>query len=244
VRTFARRYPMARMVFCMGIMITIIFVIVGMGHADIIKLKRGISFEGKIIDETDTSYIAELDVGVIEFKKNEVEEIEQYSEIDNVKMIQEWKGDVPAVSSESSDDASLFDEEALAKAEQEHERNKLIKYKGRYITSEIYEIIQKERTIQERRYKFLQEKRRLKESHAEHEAHVKAIGDEQKEKTAPLKTSTAEAIQTKFGEKDSSALGSHERVKAAPSDGQRDRLQRPFTGRKFDPVAIEEMNSI
>ncbi len=143
------------------------------GNSDIIKLKRGISFEGKLIEETEDSYTFELSVGIVTFKKGEVDSVELQSEIENMAIAQEWEeekidSDDSVCPDETDKGKAVFEEEKITpddnafdieKVDDNGRYNGMIKYKGRYVTPEVYEIIKKEREIERKRYKFIREKR-------------------------------------------------------------------------------------
>ena len=143
----------------MGKVVFMLFILIGINYniiasADIIKLKRGVSFEGKVLEEKDDMYIVELGVGLVEFKKDEVEEIEVYSDLENVEMIHEWDESVKFdddISDRDNDDKKI-DEDSLLNDDMA--RNDLIKYKGTYITPEVHKIIKRDQEVQNRRYKY------------------------------------------------------------------------------------------
>lgn len=148
------------------IILTTIFSGVHCGQADIVKLKRGISFEGRIVEENDDEYIVELSVGVVSFKKSEVETIEYFTDLANDQLSKEWE---PAESDMPEDNDDALSADAVPDPDTNHmspvqapqaDTDEMVRYKGRYITPEVYEIIQREKDIQDRRYKFLQEKKR------------------------------------------------------------------------------------
>ncbi|MBU1864366.1 MAG: hypothetical protein KKH94_11940 [Candidatus Omnitrophica bacterium] len=128
--------------------------------ADIIKLKKGVSFEGNMIEEKEDVYVMELDIGVIEFKKDEVQSIEVYSSLENVKMIQEWEETKQAKEGGEQQDGEMGVDDQDSFLRKKETVEQLVRYKGRYITPEVHEILTKEREIKERRYKFLKDQRR------------------------------------------------------------------------------------
>jgi hypothetical protein len=143
-------------------------------YADIIKLKRGISFEGKVLEETDEMYVVELSVGVVHFRKNEIDSIDYLSDMSNDKIIKEWmpttvQGSLSEQEHTASDiisseiEKNVLDE-SIPRNEEKRQNDDLIRYQGRYITPEVYEIIQKEKDIQQRRYKFIQQQKEKTES--------------------------------------------------------------------------------
>ena len=145
-------------------------------HADIIKLKRGISFEGKIIDEDEEQYTVELSVGTVSFKKTEVDSVEYVSEMQNDQMFKDWNMSGKEIIEEEprdilgdqkemsvpSDDPETSPIEAKPPAEKRKED--MVRYKGRYITPEVYNIIKREKEVQKRRYRFLKQQREKAQS--------------------------------------------------------------------------------
>lgn len=153
------------------IILVILFILVisaTVTNADIIKMKRGVSFEGRVLSETEDEYEVELNVGIVHFKKEDVEEIEFFADIENAQMVQEWYDEKFA--DEKDEGTQIKDSEKIESrvAEITSEENvsdkELIQYRGRLVTPEVYSIIQKEKEIQARRYKFIQEQQKKKEN--------------------------------------------------------------------------------
>ena len=121
-------------------------------QADIIRLKRGMSFEGKLLEEKADSYVFEMNLGVVNFTKDEVESVEFYSEVDNKQMVNQWAEiDVK--------DTALQKDDFIDVQSEVENNEQMVRYKGRYVTPEVYKIIEKEREVRERRYKFIQDKK-------------------------------------------------------------------------------------
>jgi len=188
---------------CFLLLFLLVFAV--QGNADIIKLKRGISFEGKVIEDAGDVYVVELSVGVVNFKKNEVDSIEYVSDMSNDRMFEEWTA--PQIT-ESVNDADVVTKEmveipvdsaefvegyegAQVSAKNSAPAEDMVRYKGRYITPEVYDIIQKEKDIQQRRYSFIQKQKRQK-------ATRDSIGDPQS--IVSNRDFEAKSVDTSFGD--------------------------------------------
>lgn len=181
-------------------------------YADIVKLKRGISFEGRILEENDDEYVVELSVGVVSFKKSEVETIEYFTDLANDQLSKEWEpvnSDEPEDQHVSRSDESVLNDDAnpmLPVQAPQSNQDEMVRYKGRYITPEVYEIIQREKDIQDRRYKFLQEKKRKMVQQAEKKKLF--VGREKPEAPSQIKPVSEESKKTEtFGARRSGLYG-------------------------------------
>ena len=201
----------------MGKVVFMLFILIGINYniiasADIIKLKRGVSFEGKVLEEKDDMYIVELGVGLVEFKKDEVEEIEVYSDLENVEMIHEWDESVKFdddISDRDNDDKKI-DEDSLLNDDMA--RNDLIKYKGTYITPEVHKIIKRDQEVQNRRYKYLQTKKRSDDEKEKVDQKIDEI-IEKKNENDSLSVEPAEKERL-FGIKDTKKYGQDAKQKS------------------------------
>jgi len=132
------------------------------GYADIIRLKRGVSFEGKIIESSSEEYVVEMSVGVVSFQKREVDSIEYFSDMQNNQMVEEWFPQQEYAKNVTTDTLenvpNTVDIGDPVKA-----ADQMVRYKGRYITPEVYEIIKREKEVKNRRYKFIQDQKIKKE---------------------------------------------------------------------------------
>jgi len=135
------------------------------GYADIIRLKRGVSFEGKIIESSSEEYVVEMSVGVVSFQKREVDSIEYFSDMQNNQMVEEWFPQQEYAKNVTTDTLenvpNTVDIGDPVKA-----ADQMVRYKGRYITPEVYEIIKREKEVKNRRYKFIQDQKIKKEKKA------------------------------------------------------------------------------
>jgi hypothetical protein len=139
------------------IMLTLCFLFAtGVVQADTVKLKNGSYFDGRIVEDTGLSVRMQVNVGVVEFKKDDVEEMTLADAEENAAIERLWglSKDAPDAVSEDLVDAYL------------HEGK--VKYQGRWISQDVYDVIKKEQEIKEKRYRFLQEKEykeRMKEQY-------------------------------------------------------------------------------
>lgn len=210
------------------------------GRADIIKLKRGVSFEGKVVEETDAGYMVELQVGTIEFKKEDIADVELYSEMQNVTMAKEWEDqELMAIDAAEADEEELVSEKtvleplSLTKVPTgEEDEEKLVKYKGRYITPEVYEIIQKEKEVRDRRYMYLQQQKAKK-----------ALEEKQKQPIIPNAFNEIPVLEHPAKKKDEAAVerkfGGRETVPYGLQSNSEDRQRSPYTSKvkKFSGTA-------
>lgn len=138
--------------------------------ADILRLKRGVSFEGKLIEERADSYVFEMELGVVTFEKDEVDSLEVSSDLQNKQIQDDWKKE-----SLQKDSGDISDGESSEKIDM----GGLVRYKGRYVSPEVFAIIEKEREIKERRQQFIRRQRieaeREKEIKKEKEALLKGV---------------------------------------------------------------------
>jgi len=197
-------------------------------NADIIKLKRGVSFEGKIVEEKEDVYLVELSIGVVEFKKSEVEEIEVYSEIDNFEMTQDWEVSEPS-EEDAKEEEKKYDKDSLLN--QEIDEEKPIKYKGKYITPEVYEIIKRDQEVQTRRYKYLQEKKRKASEERKAEEKKEEIISKKNEKKETA--AAADNRISTFGSKETKKYGGDSKSTGDSIYKQKD-VYKPFTGDEYE----------
>jgi hypothetical protein len=192
-------------------------------NADIVKLKRGISFEGRVIEEADSEYIVELSVGIVSFKKNEVESIEYFTDLANDQISKEWAPTSSDTSVDQDDDishqaAGVSDIPSGAQKKSEDiDPDKMVRYQGRYITPEVYAIIQREKEIQERRYKFLQEKKRTRAQTSEKPKPYTGSSSAPKTEPAALGLNKVE----NFGSNRTRSYGAQNKSQAAFTDDSR-----------------------
>jgi hypothetical protein len=132
----------------LGVVVLILCFLCGAGavQADTVKLKNGSYFDGRIVEDTGSSIRMQVNVGIVEFKKDDIEDMTHANAEENAAIERLWglSKDAPDATGEDLVDAYL------------HEGK--VKYQGRWISQDVYDVIKKEQEIKEKRYRFLQEK--------------------------------------------------------------------------------------
>ena len=132
--------------------------------ADIIKLKRGVSFEGTVLEETYDQYSVEMDIGTVTFNKEDVDSIEKQEVDDAFTLPYEYYGktdgdEVVAPIDAAYDEGSselLETDELLLDEDDPYEG--IIKYQGRYVSPEVFGIMKRQQDVQGRRSDFVAKK--------------------------------------------------------------------------------------
>jgi len=147
---------MMPMFFCMS---------VSVAQADTVRLKNGNYFDGRVIDDTGPSIKMQINVGTVEFKKDEIDEMTLADAEENAAIERLWGLSADVAEGTGED---LVDE-YLHKGK--------VKYQGRWISEDVYDVIKKEQEIKEKRYRFIQEKQereRMKTEYQDGETEVTA----------------------------------------------------------------------
>lgn len=221
-----------------GICLMSMIIFVSQTAADIIKLKRGVSFEGKIIEEKDDFYVVSMEIGVVSFKKNDVADVVWYTQVDNAKMENDWQPEDETLNSgESLNSSEPMD--TMGEGEDSDTKEDKVRYQGRYVTPEVFEIVQKEKDIKERRYRFLKEKERQEQEKKNSEIREKEIKTQDayadKNDTSAVDTQNAKdgqlAETNSFGSTKAKPLGDNVTTGAAAA--QKTDEYKAFTGKKY-----------
>jgi len=227
----------------MKFLVSLLVIIIGVcgansfAYGDIIKLSRGVSFEGKVIEETTDAYIVEMGVGVVEFAKDDVDDVEIFSTVENMKMLQDWENAEQEIFEQQKASSAAgndnYDEDSLLN--EANMRQDLVKFKGRYITPEVYDIVKKERAIKQRRYKYMQDEKRKKMQNEK--ARLKAKTAKQASELQKQQAQEEKALR--FGTKETKKYGAVEKeeesIKTVPYTPYTEKT-KSYGGSKYGTV--------
>lgn len=168
--------------------------------ADSIKLRNGGFFEGKILEDTGSTLKMEMELGVVEFKKTEIAEVVHADVEGNVELMNEW-----TPSDNEDEDVLKSSESKLLDA---YLNKGKVKYQGRWITQDAYDVIQKEREIKEKRYRFMQDRKKRESAQEAADTDLR-IGKNARVETSSAETENPFASRTKtFGGTKTNTFGS------------------------------------
>ena len=194
--------------------------VVGMScaTADVVKLKNGSSFDGRVLDENDEEVTISLNVGEVTFKKDEVAEVTYATEEQNQWIESHWARE------KKPKEAGDTETENKELVEQYLNQGK-VKYEGRWITQEAYDVIQREKDVKQKRLRFLAaEKKRTQER--EREERQEAV--EGKNNERPFAQTAPVSLSERYHKIQGESFGSSEGTTIATTSATttlKDRLQ-------------------